>query len=439
MGIISQLFNTRASGSYRPSDPALADLWGGRSSSSNQHVTPDTALRTSAVYACVTVLSQTLAMLPKQVLGAGADGSKIPQPDHRLTKQLRHRPNRWQSAFEFYEMMEGHRLLRGNAYAKIVFNPGRQQNELVPMHPDYVWPFVITPEGITYYLYDTSPCPPEGSALWYQHFPQNGNSEILAASEVLHVRAYSINGIVGISAIRWAAFQAVGLAMATEEHGAKLFANGAQVAKVFTHPGKLKQDTIDRLEERIASKFGGSANAAKSMILTDGLTIEKVGMTADESQFLETRKFQVEDIARIFNVPLIMIGAGDKAPTYASAENFFMSFKIHTMQPNIERWEAALERALLYPSELGRIEIDFDMDSMMRGDAVARSTYLKNRFEIASMTPDEVRKYEGENPTNTTEGGRLYLQSGMMPASMAGAQPVNLNGQQGGKRDGSST
>jgi HK97 family phage portal protein len=424
MGTISSMFEVR-SASHTLKDPALADLFGGRPTKSGQYVTPETAMRVSAVYACVTILAQTLAMLPKHIKGIRDDGGKDILKNHRLYKLIHSRPNRWQSSFEFFEMLEGHRLLRGNAYAKIIFNPGRQQNELVPLHPDHVWPFVITPEGVTYYVSDNSPCPPDGS-LWYQHFPQNGGTEILSAEEVMHIRGYSVNGITGLGVIKRAAQEAIGLAMAAEEHGASMMANGAKIPLVLSHPQTLKQDAFERLKAQVreGGEYAGSGNAGKTMILEGGMSVEKIGMTADELQFLETRKFQVEDIARIFNVPLILIGHGDKASTYASAEQFFMSFKVHTVSPNVCRWEGATERSLLYPSEVGKVEVDFDMDSMMRGDAVSRAQYLKSRFEMASITPDGVCLYEGENPTGTEEGKQLYLQSGMMPAKMAGQKPL---------------
>lgn len=154
------------------------------------------------------------------------------------------------------------------------------------------------------------------------------------------------------------------------------------------------------------------------------MDVAKIGQTAEESQFLETRKFQVEDIFRIYGVPLMLGAAGDKAPTFASAEQFMTLFRVNTMSPNVARWESALNRDLLYLSEIGRYEVDMDMDSLMRGDVASRAAYLKSRFEMASMTPDDVRLYEGENPTGTEEGKRLYLQSGMMPASMAGMKPA---------------
>lgn len=425
MGALARMFEVR-SVSLKAGDPALGELFGGRPTASGQNVTPETAMRTSAVYACVTILAQTIAMLPKHVKGFRHDGGKDILKNHRLYRLLHNRPNRWQSSFEFFEMLEGHRLLRGNAYAKIIYNPGRQQNELIPMHPDYVYPFVITPSGVRHYMYDNSPPPPEGSTLWYECFSQYGTTETLSAEEVVHVRGYSINGIVGMGVIKRVMRESIGLAMAAEEHGAKMFSNEAKIPLVLTHPTSMKDDAFNRLKAQLRpdGEYAGSSNSGKTMILEGGMTIEKIGMTADESQFLETRKFQVEDIARFFNMPLVLIGHGDKAPTYASAEQFFMSFKVHTISPIVCRWEGAIERDLFYPSEIGLMEIDMDMDSMMRGDATARAAYLLARFGMASITPDGVCLYEGENPTGTEEGKQLYLQSGMMPAKMAGQKPL---------------
>jgi HK97 family phage portal protein len=400
-------------------DPALADMFNFSTSASGQNVTSDTAMRVSAVYACVTVLSQTLAMLPKYIKRLRPDGGKDILQAHRLYKQIHNRPNRWQSSFEYFEMMEGHRLLRGNAYARIVATPGRGINELIPMHPDRVWPFIITPDGAVYFMADNSPMPPQRSKLYYQYFPINGNTEILLQEEVSHIRDFSTNGIVGMSKIGRAAKEAIGLAMAQEETGAKLFSNGAQISKVFRHPQKMSDVVYNRMKDQMA-KFSGSPNAGKTMILEEGMDITSLSMTMADAQYLENRKFQIEDIARIFNVPLVLIGHGDKAPTYASAEQFFMSFKVHTMQPNVTRWEEALQRDLLYPSEMNEIIIDFDMDSMMRGDAVARSTYLGKRFNMASITPNQIRVYEGENPVDDVGSDKLYIQGATIPLEMAG-------------------
>jgi HK97 family phage portal protein len=150
------------------------------------------------------------------------------------------------------------------------------------------------------------------------------------------------------------------------------------------------------------------------------MSIENLSMTMEAAQFLETRKFGVEEIARFYNMPLVLIGHGDKAPTYASAEQFFMSFKVHTVHPEVNRWQKAMQRALLYPSEVGRIVFDFDMDELIRGDAVARASYLQKRFQTSSITPDGIMVYEGENPSGTEAGKKLYIMSNMVPLEQAG-------------------
>lgn len=425
MGLLSPLFEKRDSVSpgIHPKDPALYDLWyGGQNTASGQNVTSDSALRVSAVYACVTVLSQTLAMLPKYVKAIRPDGGMDMLPNHRLFKQLHNRPNRWQSSYEYFELMESFRLLRGNAYAKIVSYPGRGVNELVPMHSDRVWPFVVTPAGMTYYMYDNSPAPPAGSKLFYQYFPLDGPTEILAQDEVHHIRGFSSNGIVGMNPITKVARESIGLAMSTEEQGARLFGQGAIYSTVFKHPGRLGDVAFDRMKKEIQDKMTGVGNAYKPIILEEGMDISNLSMTMADAQFLDTRKFQVEDIARIFNVPLILIGHGDKAPTFASSEQFFLSFKVHTMHPNVVRFEEAMERDLLYPSEVGKIKIDLDLDSMMRADAVARSTYLKNRFGMASISPNEVRLFEGENPAEDDGADQLYILNQLVPLKDAGIQ-----------------
>lgn len=405
-------------------DPALSGLFGTVNSASGQHVTSETALRSSAVYACVLVRSQMIGMLPTYVKRVLANGGKDIVSGHRYSGVLGAKANRWQNAFEWFAMMQAHCDLRGNAYSEIVYNPGRQQNELVPMHPDRVWPLIVTPDGQQYQMYDNSPCPPAGSKLFYQYFPLNAPTRILNAEEVFHLRGFSLNGVIGMNPITRVAREAIGLAMATEEHGARLFSNGAQIAKVFKHPAKLSDQAYDRMKNQIDNNFTGVSNANKTMILEEGMDIANLSMTMENAQFLETRKFQVEDIARIFNVPLVLIGHGDKAPTYASAEQFFMSFKTHTMQPLVTNWEQTLRNSLLTFTDDKDLIIDMDMDSMMRADAKARSEYLKNLFGIAAICPNDGRIYEGMNPVMEEGANSLYIMSNMIPLHMAGQQPV---------------
>lgn len=430
MAILSPIFEKRADSlngatALHPNDPALADLWGGgNKSASGQNVTTTTAMRVSAVFACITIHAQTMAMLPKHVKGVRDDGGKDILTGHRLYRQIHDQPNRWQSSFEFFEYMVGCRWTRGNAYAYINFNPGRQINELVPLDPDRVWPFVTTVSGTTYYLYDNSPPPPVGSSLWYQYFPLNAESVIFPSSDILHVRGYSTNGIIGMSPITKAAREAIGLAMATEEHGGRLFSNGARPSLVVKYPGKISEQTFKQMKDAFYDQMVGNSNSGKPFFAEDGMDIQPLSLTSQDAQFLETRKLQIEEIARIFNMPLILIGAGDKAATYASSEQFFLSFKMHTLQPEVVRFEQAMQRALLYSSEMGKIVLDFDIDSMMRADAVARGTYLQKRYQTSSITPDGIMIYENENPSGTEAGKKLYIMSNMIPLEQAGQVPA---------------
>ena len=383
MGILSAAFETRASvtaSNVSLGDPALTDLFGGGlNTSSGQNVNPDSAEKVSTVYACIHRKASTLAMLPLQIMkelpnNGGHEVAKA----HRLYKQMHNNPNSWQTSYEWREMGQGHKMLRGNFYNYKQSTPGRGLNQLIPLHPDRVFPFVITPNGSMYYMYDNSPTPPAGSKLFYQYFPMNGNTEVFLASEILHIRSRSSNGIVGKSAVKLFA-ESIGLALATEQQGATLFTNGAQIGKVFTHPNKLDDSAFDRLRKQL-DQYTGAANAHRTIILENGMNIEKMSLTMEEAQFLETRKFQVEDICSGFDVPMMLIHrSGDKNQTFASAEVIMQMFISLNMQPEFENWEQRLKTDLLYDSE-STYYFNFDFNALMRGDMKAQAEY--NKFVV---------------------------------------------------------
>ena len=404
-------------------DPSLLGLFGGSNSNSGQNINADTALAISTVYACVNRRAKTLAMLPLDIIQRHGD-VKTKLTSHRLYYQMSAKPNSWQTSFEYRMLMETWKQLRGNAYILITTIPGRGINELIPMQPDHVWPFVVTPTGIIYYMYDNSPPPPPGSKLFYQYFPVNSETIILPASDVLHIKGISSNGIVGKNVVQLMR-ESVGIAAATEEQGARLFSNGAQIGKVFRHPAKLSPETFDRLKSQL-DKYSGTENAHKTIILEQGMDITPTTLTMEDAQFLDTRKFQVEDIASFLDVPLILINrSGDKNQTYASAEQVISIFITHQMAPDFIAWEQNLNQKLLYQSEINAgIYFRFDFDAMLRGDTKARAEYLSKRFNMGSMNPDEIRVYEDENPTGTKEGKEYYVQAGVQPVSMIGKMPV---------------
>jgi HK97 family phage portal protein len=431
MALLAPLAEYRASSSPSVSlssgDPALVGMFGGSASNSAQIVNADTALAISTVFACVTRKAKTLAMIPLEVQQNLPNGGQQAAPYHRLYWQLRYKPNRWQTSYDYRLMIHGHVQLRGNGYSRIISSPGRGINELIPLHPDRVWPFIVTPSGVIQFMYDTSPPPPAGSKLFYQHFPINGENEIFPEKDILHIRGFSSNGIVGMGVIKKLMRESIGLAMATEEHGARLFSNGAQISKVFKHPGSLSDPAYDRLKKELDNNFNGVSNAHKTIILEDGMTVEGISLTNRESQFIEARKFQAEDICSFLDVPMILINrSGDKNQTFASAQEIIAMFINHQMYPDFVNWEQVLNKDLLYESEKREYEFKFDFDALLRADQKGRGEYLLKRFQTGSMSPDEIRVYEGEIPTGTPEGKKYYLQSGMMPIDMA-AKAISNN------------
>lgn len=424
MALLSSLFERRSS-TYKLSsgDPELVSMFGGVPSNSAQNVTPESAKTISTVYACVSRRSKALGMLPLNVMQRlPNNGGKVIAENHRCQYQLNAKPNRWQTSFSWREMMEAHRLLRGNAYSYILYHPGRGVNELIPMDPDRVFPFLIESNGSIHYISENSPCPSAGDTLWYQYISSNGTIIVLSDKEVLHLKGHTTNGIVGKNVIRLMR-ESVGLAMATEEQGARLFSNGAQIGKIFKHPNALSDDTYNRLKKELNEATQGVQNAHKTFILEDGMDIVQTTLTMEDAQFLATRQFQVEDICSFLDVPLILINrSGDKNQTYASAEQIISIFITHMMAPEFVNWEQTLNSDMLYDSEKFKYYFDFDFDFMLRGDTKARAEYLMKMFQMGSMSPDQIRVYEGMNPTGTEEGKKYYLQSGMMPIAMAGKQ-----------------
>ena len=424
MGVLSPFFESRADvGAALPlsgGDPALLEMFGGGGATrSGQNVNSNSALKISTVYACINRRGKCFAMLPLEVLRKLPNGGHEKAENFRLYKQMNLAPNAWQTSYEWRLMGMTHIQLRGNFYNYIQSTPGRGLNQLVPLDPDRVWPFIITPNGLTYYMMDNSPTPPANSKLYYQYFPMTGEVEVFDSSEILHIRGMSTNGIVGKTIVKLFA-ESGGLAMAMEEQGARLFTNGAQVSKVFTHPAKLDDNAFERLKKQL-DQYAGVQNAHRTIILENGMDISSLSMTMQDSQFIESRKFQVEDLCSFLDIPMMLIHrSGDKNQTFASAEIIMQMFVTLSMQPDFENWEQRLKRDLLYDSEKDYY-FRFDFDELLRGDSVARANYLKARFGTGSITPNDIKRYEGESPyEGKPECDEVYLDSGTMPAKLAG-------------------
>jgi HK97 family phage portal protein len=222
---------------------------------------------------------------------------------------------------------------------------------------------------------------------------------------MFHLCGFSTDGITGVNPIQLHR-ESIGLAMATEEHGARLFSNGAKMGGILRHPQRFKDVETGR---RVAQSFDAAtsgSNAHRTVVLEEGMEWQQITMNSEDAQFLQTRQYQVEDIARIFRVPPVLIGYSDKASTYASAEQFFLSFVTHTMTPWFVRWEQAIQRDLINEGEQLTHFAEFIVNGLLRGDSQARSDFYTKMFNVGAYSQNDIRAKENENPI---EGGDKYF------------------------------
>lgn len=356
----------------------LAWAFGGGASASGIIVNPQTAMQSAAVYSCVQVLAQSVGMLPLNVYACKPDGSKEEARNHPLWSILHDQPNDYQTIVEFLEMMVMALCLRGNAYAFINRTTSGRVVELLPVHPDMVRTEMLADFTLKYHL-----TMPDGSFQTY------------GVGDILHVRGLTLNGWLGISPIAYAR-ESIGLALATEKFGGQLFRNGAKMGGVLEHPGKLGKESYDRLKSTFDAAYSGE-NAHKTAILEEGMKFQQISMTADDSQFLETRKYQRSEIAAIFRVPPHMIGDLEKA-TFSNIEQQGLDFVNYSLMTWLNRIEKAIKRDLLNPQDRKTVSIKFQVVGLLRGDASARSSYFSKALGAggspAWMTQDEVRRAE---------------------------------------------
>ncbi|MCD8337053.1 MAG: phage portal protein [Lachnospiraceae bacterium] len=324
MGILSGLFRSRD----KPTDSTAGSAWRFYfgNSSSNKLVSERSAMQVAAVYACVRVLAEAVAQLPLHLYRYTGEGSKEKAADHPLYFLLHDEPNPEMSSFVFRETLMTHILLWGNAYAQIIRNGKGDILALYPLMPNRMR--VDRDEhGRLYYEYTLSD----------DDAPQIKKT-ILKPSEVLHIPGLGYDGLVGYSPIA-VAKNAVGLTIATEEYGAKFFANGATPGGILEYPGTVKDP--DKVREAWNKGFGGSGNSNKVAVLEEGMKYTPISINPDEAQFLDTRKFQIDEIARIFRVPPHLIGDLEHS-TFSNIEQQSLEFVTYSLQPWLVRWEQGM-------------------------------------------------------------------------------------------------
>ena len=390
MSIFSGLFRSRDKPKNRVGG-GWNFLFGG--TTSGKAVNERTAMQTSAVYACVRILAESVAGLPLHVYERTANGSKSTKPSHPLYRLLHDEPNHEMTSFVFRETLMSHLLLWGNAYAQII-RDGRG------------FPFAIYPLLPDRMAVDRN----ESGELVYTYQSDKGQVK-LRRENILHIPGLGFDGLIGYSPIAMAK-NAVGLALATEDYGAAFFANGANPGGVLEHPGVIKPEQADRLRESWQSQFGG-ANAHKVAVLEEGLKFHQMSIPPEQAQFLETRKFQINEIARIFRVPPHMVGDLEKS-SFSNIEQQSLEFVKYTLDPWVVRWEQSLQQALILPSEKATIFIKFNLDGLLRGDYQSRMQGYSTGIQNGFMSVNDVRGLEDMNLLTAEEGGDLHFVNGNM-------------------------
>lgn len=361
-------------------------------------ITEGQALRVSAVYACVRLLSDSIAMLPcslyekvgrKNVIAAN-------NPVHLV---LSIRPNSWQTAYEFWRMVITHLLLRGNFYAeKVIYRS--KVTDLIPLNPAWMRAKVLETGGIVY------------------EYRKNGTETVIYSQEqIFHVRGLSIDGVTGMSVLE-AARNSIGVSIKTEEYSAQLFTNGVRPSGVLQSEKALNKEAYERLREDFTEHYAGAGNNQRPMILEDGLTWQQMSMTAEDSQFIDQRKYSVAEIARFFGVPPHAIGDIDRGTSWGSGiEQQNVGFLIHTLGPYLVNIQQTCIRDLLPRSDQTKFVVKFDTALLTRPDFKARQTGYQIMTTNGAMSRNEWREKEGFEPIEDPEADEY--RSDAAPASGA--------------------
>ncbi len=398
MGLFRSLFKARDKPKNRTPGSSYSFFFGG--TTSGKPVNEHTAMQMTAVYSCVRILAEAVAGLPLHLYKYTASGGKEKALSHPLYFLLHDEPNPEMSSFVFRETLMTHLLLWGNAYAQIIRNGKGEIIALYPLMPNRMRVDRDT-KGELYYSYTRYS--DEAPAI-------NGITVTLRPSDVLHIPGLGFDGLVGYSPIAMAK-NAIGLAMATEEYGAKFFANGAAPGGVLEHPGTIKDP--QKVKESWNMAYQGSSNAHRVAVLEEGMKYQPIGISPEQAQFLETRKFQINEIARIFRVPPHMVGDLEKS-SFSNIEQQSLEFVKYTLDPWVIRWEQAISRSLLSPSEKKLYFSKFNVDGLLRGDYASRMNGYATARQNGWMSANDIRELENLDRIPAELGGDLYLINGNM-------------------------
>lgn len=365
-------------------DQSVLDAFGVTPGAAGITVTPVSAMRVAAVFACVQKIAGAISTLPLEVFKTDGD-TPVKQPRDDLWYKLNEQPSPQYTAASHWEGVSVNQLLRGDGFTWVRRNVNNTIREFLPLPWSSVHPQLQTDGSVRYYINY------QGISTW------------IPPEEILHFPGFGFDGLKSMSVIAYAARNAVGNALAMDEYSGKFFQNGAHPSIVLKAAGKMTPEQVTTLQTAFATKYAGLDNAYRlPLVLTEGLDAKEISLSAEDAQLLEARKFQVIDIARAFGVPPHMIGETSASTSWGSGiESMSRGFVTYTLQPHLKRIEQELNRKL-FPRDVGRF-VRFDREALIEGDSKAQAEY--NRAALGGpgtgqgwMSVDEIRKSKGLAP-----------------------------------------
>lgn len=385
--------------SYGPWDDAgwhPLDGTAGRTTNSGERVSPSRAMALSTYYACIRNIAEDVAKLPLKLYRRIPRG-KSEEPESTLWDIFKIQANSEMSAFSFRELMTSWCLGWGNAYAEIVLGARGETQELWPIHPSRV------------------KCKRrKDTTLFYEVSNDNGSTTPFAYSDLFHLHGLGGDGICGWSIAQIAA-ESFGVALAAQTFSATYFGNGTHIGGVLTTPKSLTDAARKRLQASWKSAYGGSAKAHQTVVLEEDLKFQATAVPMKDAQFLESRRFQHEEVARWFRMPLSKLQDQARAQGWSTLDAQNTDYVCDTLGPWFVRWESEILRRLIPATDRKTLFMEHEVRGVMKGDAASRGTYFQMRMNLGSITPNEIREVENENPIDDPAADKTYMQSSMAP------------------------
>lgn len=367
--------------------------WGsGGYSKTGLHINADNALGVSAYYAGVSLIAQTVGQLDCITYERLQPRGKQRATDYQLYTILHDEPNPEMAPITFKETLQGHLLTRGNAYAEIEWDP-------IYSVPTALWP--LRPDRMLVQRNPTT------NNIEYIYTLPNGDRGVLPAKNVLHIPGFGYDGLIGYDPLTmWK--EPLGLAKAAEEFAARVY-TGTNLRGVITHPDKISVDAEKRMRASWEDLYNGLTNAHRIAILQEGVSYKDVGLSPENTQLLEARMFQKEEIAMILHIPSRFLNVKTEAADYANVEQSGIEFVTYCLTPWLTRWEQELDRKLIIGPNKGKYFSEFLTAGLMRGDLMSRY----NAYAVAKnngwLCPDEIREIENMNPRADGKGGEYQI------------------------------